>query len=72
MEVAVAQGSLQVVKKRVFLKAVDGNFAGFTLDQAGAAVMLLHCANEQDEYAPLKAINSRVKLWKREKKEYEL
>lgn len=34
MNVAEANGSLQVVKKRVFLKAMDGVFDGLTLDQA--------------------------------------
>ncbi len=61
MNVVDAQGSLQVVKKRVFLKATEGCFAGLTLDQADAAVMLLYSYNEQDEYAPLKVVNNMVK-----------
>ena len=72
MQVVDAQWSLQVVKKRVFLKATAGTFDWLTLDQAGAAVMLLYSYNEQDEYAPLKAINTMLKWWKKEKKVYEL
>lgn len=72
MNVVDAEGSLQVVKKRVFLKATAGSFDGLTLDQADAAVMLLYSYNEQDEYAPLKVVNNMLKSWKKEKKEYEL
>lgn len=72
MDVAAAQGSLQVVKKRVFLKATAGTFDGLTLEQADAAVMLLYSFNEEDEYAPLKVISKTLKLWKKEKKTYEL
>jgi ribosomal protein L10 len=72
MNVVDAEGSLQVVKKRVFLKATDGSFDGLTLEQAGAAIMLLYSYNEQDEYAPLKAVNNMLKSWKKDKKEYEM
>jgi large subunit ribosomal protein L10 len=72
MKVAEAEGSLQVVKKRVFLKAMDGVLDGLTLDQAGTTTMLLYSNNESDEYAPLKAVNNVIKLWKKEKKEYVL
>jgi len=72
MNVVDAKGSLQVVKKKVFLKATAGSFDGLTLDQADAAVMLLYSYNEQDEYAPLKVVNNMLKSWKKEKKEYEL
>lgn len=72
MQVADAQGALQVVKKRVFLKAADGQFDGLTLDQATAAVMLLYSYNDADEYAPLKAVHTVTKGWKKEKKDYEV
>lgn len=72
MDVVDAEGSLQVVKKRVFLKATDGKFDGFSLDQADAAIMLLYSYNEQDEHAPLKVISKFVKWWKKDKKAYEL
>gem|GEM_PF-3560559 len=61
MNIADVNGSLQVVKKRVFLKATAGTFDGLTLEQANAAVMLLYSFNEEDEYAPLKVIGTTLK-----------
>lgn len=72
MNVADAQWVLQVVKKRVFLKATEGVLDGLTLDQAGTTTMLLYSFNEADEYAPLKAVQWMIKAWKKEKKEYVL
>lgn len=72
MQITDTQWSLQVVKKRVFLKATTWVFDGLTLDQATSSVMLLYSYNDQDEYAPLKMVNNILKGWKKEKKVYDL
>ncbi|MDP2670202.1 MAG: 50S ribosomal protein L10 [bacterium] len=70
MDIADTQGVLQVVKKRILLKALDGSFEGLTLDEANATVMLLYVHNEEDEHAPLKVIQKYIKKRTKAKVDY--
>ncbi len=70
MDLADAEWILQVVKKRVLLKWIEGNFEGLTLDQMDGSVALLLSENEWDEHAPLKVMQKHLKKWKKEKKEF--
>ena len=72
MDVADAQATLQVVKKRVFLKTLPDTFSGLTIDQSPTTMMLLYSHNETDEYAALKMIQKYVKKRDKDKKEYVL
>lgn len=70
MAVSDAQGKLEIVKKRVFMKGMEGSFEGLTLEQAPAAIAVLYSHNEDDQHAPLKVINSTLKGWNKAKAEY--
>lgn len=70
--VAEARWLLQVVKKRVFLKAVEWVYDGMSLDVANASVMLLYSFNDEDVHAPLKVVQKFLKNWKKDKKDFVL
>jgi large subunit ribosomal protein L10 len=70
MDIADAQGVLQSVKKRVLLKAVDGNYDGLTEEALQGSVMVIYSHNEDDQHAPLKVIAKHKKIWKKEKNEF--
>lgn len=72
MDIAAAQGVLQVVKKRILLKALDSSFEGLTLDEANATVMMLYAHNTEDEHAPLKVIQKYIKKRTKEKLDYKI
>lgn len=68
MDVADQEGNLEVVKKRVFLKSVEGSYEGLNLEQLPGAVIVLYSYNEADQHAPLKVISKIKKEWKKDKK----
>lgn len=68
MDVAEQEGNLEVVKKRVFLKSVEGSYEWLTLDQLPGAIIVLYSYNEADQHAPLKVISKIKKEWKKDKK----
>ena len=64
-------GTMKIVKKRVLLKGLEGKYEGLSLDMLeGSSIALLTSSNEDDEHAPLKAINKLNKKWKKEKEEF--
>lgn len=65
-----SQGQLQVVKKRVFLKAIEWKLDGLTLDQIPGAIWVLYSHNEDDAHAPLKVVQKALKEWKKNKATY--
>ena len=65
--VATAEGKLQVVKKRVFLKGIEGKFDGVTLDTLDGSIVVMYSYNEADEHAPLKALHKQKKIRAKEK-----
>jgi large subunit ribosomal protein L10 len=65
MNIEDAKGELVMVKKRVFLKAMDK--ADLTEEQLTGSIALLYSHNAEDEYAPLKAVQAMVKVWKKAK-----
>lgn len=72
MDLAETQGNLEVIKKRVFLKGIEGKFDGFTLDQAPGSIAILYSHNEDDIHAPLKVINKHQKVWKKAKETFSI
>lgn len=70
MWLADTEWNLQVVKKRVLLKWLEGKFDGVTLDQLDGSVAILLSHNEDDEHAPLKAVQKSAKQRKKDKAEY--
>jgi len=70
MDISEAQGRLEIVKKRVFLKGVETSYDGLTLDQMDGQIAILYSDNEEDEYAPLKVIAKHAKVWKKAKAEF--
>jgi len=70
MGISDAQWTLEVVKKRVFMKGMEGSFEWLTLEDASAAIAVLYSHNEEDQHAPLKVINKAVKSWKKAKATY--
>lgn len=70
MAISASQGKLEVVKKRVFMKGMEGSFDGLTMEEAPAAIAVLYSHNEEDQHAPLKVINNTLKDWKKAKAEY--
>lgn len=68
--VAAAEGKLQVVKKRVFLKGIEGKYDGVTLDTLDGSIVVLYSYNEADEHAPLKALHKQKKVRAKEKAEF--
>ena len=70
MGLAEQNGALKVVKKRVLLKWIEGKYEGLSLDMLDGSIALITSNNEDDEHAPLKAINKLNKKWKKEKMEY--
>lgn len=68
MDVVEQEGNLEVVKKRVFLKSVEGSYDGLTLDLLPGAIIVLYSYNEADQHAPLKVISKIKKAWKKDKK----
>ncbi len=65
--VAIAEGKIQIVKKRVFLKGIEGKYDGVTLDTLDGSIVVLYSYNEGDENAPLKAIHKQKKVRAKEK-----
>lgn len=63
-------GKLQVVKKRLFLRALSE--AGYNIDLGTLDGSVIVLYSLEDEFKPLKSINKIIKSWKKEKKKYEL
>lgn len=72
MWLAEAQWVLQVVKKRVFLKSIEGAYEWLSFDQLEWSIAVLVSENEDDEHAPLKVIYKQSKKWKKDKEEYSI
>jgi large subunit ribosomal protein L10 len=72
MQVSDVQWSLVVVKKRVFLKSLPSAYDTVTIDTLRWSIILLYSANEEDEHAPLKALQKLSKQWKKDKAPYSL
>ncbi len=71
MWVSENDGNVKIVKKRVLLKGIEGKYEGLSLDMIeGSSIALLTSNNEDDEHAPLKAINKLNKKWKKDKAEF--
>ena len=71
MWVSEAEGKVRIVKKRVLLKGLEGKYDGLSLDMLEwSSIALLTSTNEDDEHAPLKAINKLNKKWKKDKAEF--
>lgn len=70
MALSEVDGEIEVVKKRVFLKGIEGTFEGVTLADLDGPVALLYSNNEEDAHAPLKAINTLTKSWKKDKQTF--
>lgn len=67
--IAEAEGKLEIIKKRVFLKGVQDSYEGATIEDLQGSVAVLYSYNESDEHAPLKVINNFRKQWKKDKLE---
>lgn len=63
-----AQWSLQIVKKRVFLKGVQDSYEGASIDLLEGSIAILYSHNEEDQHAPLKVIHKYKKQWNKEEK----
>lgn len=72
MDIVDQEGNLEVVKKRVFMKSVEGSYDGLTIDQVPGALVVLYSYNDADQHAPLKIISKAKKAWKKAKKEFTL
>ncbi len=70
MWLAEQDGKIKVIKKRVFLKGIEGKYEGLSLDMLEGSIALVTSNNKDDEHAPLKAINKLNKKWKKESQEY--
>lgn len=70
MDVIDQNGNMEVVKKRVFIKSVEGSYDGLTLDQVPGAIVVLYSHNDDDQHAPLKVISKAKKIWKKAKANY--
>lgn len=70
MDIADASGRMQAIKKRVFLKGLEGKYEGVTLEDMQGSIAILYAYSEEDVYGPLKVINKYKNKWKKEKKEY--
>jgi len=71
MAVAEDGGKLQVVKKRLFVRALEeSGYEGVDLNNLEWSVIVLYSL--EDEFKPLKAINKFKKQWKKEKQKYSI
>ncbi len=61
---------LQVVKKRLFLRALKESGYDVDLNVLDWSIIVLYSL--EDEFKPLKSINKIIKKWKKDKKNYEL
>lgn len=69
MELEAMWASLQVVKKRVFLRSIEEAwFQWGTLDELQGSVITLYTTG--DQYGPLKHIAKTLKAWKKEELAY--
>lgn len=68
-ELARDNGTYTVVKKRVFLKSLEGTqLEMISLDDLNDSVAIV--ISYEDEFAPLKVVNNHNKSFKKDKKEY--
>ena len=67
MDLAAVDGKLVTIKKRVFLKGIDGKYEGLHFEDMKGSVAMLYSYNEEDEHAPLKVIYKYVAEWKKAK-----
>lgn len=67
MDLAAVDGKLVIIKKRVFLKGIEGKYEGVTLEDMKGSVAILYSYNEEDEHAPLKVIYKYSKSRKKAK-----
>ena len=72
MDLNDAQGKMEIVKKRVFLKGVEGELEGATLEDLQGSVAVLYSYNDDDQHAPLKVINKHKKARKKAKQEFDI
>ncbi len=70
MDLADSEWSLQIVKKRVLIKSIEGEYAWSPLDEINWSVAILMSSNEEDQHAPLKVVQKHVKARKKAKEEY--
>ncbi len=70
--VTEAEGKMEVIKKRVFLKGIQGSgsYEGVDLATLDGSIILLHSYNEADEHAPLKVLHKQKKIRTKEKYEF--
>ncbi len=68
---AVGGGKLKVVKKRLFLRALEeSGYENVAREDLSWSVMVLFSLD--DEYAPLKSVAKQIKSWQKEGKEFGL
>lgn len=72
MDIVDQEGNLEVVKKRVFMKSVEGSYEGLSIDQVPGALIVLYSYNDSDQHAPLKVISKAKTAWKKAKKKFAL
>ena len=71
MAIAEDWGKLQVVKKRLFLRALKETwYEDVDLNVLEGSVIVLYSL--EDEFKPLKALNKIIKKWKKDKQPYVL
>lgn len=71
MDLSNAEGKMNIIKKRIFLRALkDAGLEEVSVDVLEGPVFALYAKN--DEYAPLKVINKYLKEFKKENKKTEL
>jgi large subunit ribosomal protein L10 len=71
MAVAEDGGKLQVVKKRLFVRALEETgYEGVDLNNLEGSVIVLYSL--EDEFKPLKSINKFRKQWKKDKQKYSI
>ena len=66
-ELAAVDGKLVVIKKRVFLKGIEGKYEGLKHENMNGSVAVLYSYNKEDEHAPLKVIYKYSKARKKDK-----
>jgi len=52
------------------LKSLDDSYDAVAIDTLPGSLVLLYSANQEDEHAPLKALQKISKQWKKEKALY--
>ena len=69
--VASGGGKMRVVKKRLFLRALEeSGYEKVDRDNLEGSVVALFSL--EDEYAPLKSVANQIKSWKKDEKEFSL